>query len=226
MIRILLIVPAPGRGSALQHTFELEEDLSIEDVITSESELPANCEHIDVIGLCAQTPFNDLLWTVRQIHGHAPKSRLVLLFAPEIHDVLLSAIEMGVCGIVEQGKTAAEMFQIIRAVHTYGAASSPEFARILVKRVTDLHREVALHNPAALTRADKLSDRQWAVLGLVSQGLSNAEIADRLFITTGTVKNHIHTILSKLGADNREHASTWYSWQQQAREASLDIDGS
>jgi LuxR family maltose regulon positive regulatory protein len=54
---------------------------------------------------------------------------------------------------------------------------------------------------------EPLSDRELEVLGLVAQGLSNREIAERLFITVGTVKTHVHNIHGKLGVQRRTEAA-------------------
>ena len=59
---------------------------------------------------------------------------------------------------------------------------------------------------AAQPLIEPLSDRELEVLKLVAEGLSNSEIADKLFISTGTVKTHVHNILGKLGVDGRPRA--------------------
>lgn len=219
MIRIQLVVAVQLIGSIVRQALEGEEDITVVDVVSSPSELPEDSDQIDIICLHAETKSGNLLATIEQIREHVPGARIVLLYMPGIQDVQLSALGAGAAGFVENDQSVAEMVQTIRDVHAYGASISPDFARVLIDRVTELHHEVSFHSPIDLDHDGHLTDREWDVLALVSQGLTNAEIADRLYISVGTVKNHVHSILSKLDADSREQASYWYHWQEQAREA-------
>jgi DNA-binding NarL/FixJ family response regulator len=94
-----------------------------------------------------------------------------------------------------------ELLQKIRAIHRGEAPVSPQIAAALMERVAELRELcdelVGPENPGALT------PREREVLELLKQKFSNQEIADRLVIELGTVKNHVHNILKKLNLSSR-----------------------
>jgi DNA-binding NarL/FixJ family response regulator len=96
----------------------------------------------------------------------------------------------------------------VRAAQRDAALVSPRIAAALMSRISEL----ANWGPETDTGAasiEALTPREREVLGLVAQGLSNKEIAERLYIQTGTVKNHVHNIFKKLDVSNREEAAAF-----------------
>ena len=94
----------------------------------------------------------------------------------------------------------------IRAVHNDYAYISPDIAAALISRVAQL-RVRCERDGASIANGIDLSAREREVLDLVRQGLSNREIADRLTIEVGTVKNHMHNVLRKLNVRSRHEAA-------------------
>jgi DNA-binding CsgD family transcriptional regulator len=85
--------------------------------------------------------------------------------------------------------------------------------------MAQLSQQVRDQADLKLNLSAELTERQMEVLELVHQGLANEEISERLYISVGTVKNHVHNILKALEAKNREQASYWYALRQ--REPSM-----
>jgi DNA-binding NarL/FixJ family response regulator len=103
-----------------------------------------------------------------------------------------------------------DLLTTIRAVYNGRALISGEIAAALIQRVSEFAQAFAqtgVTPPESLN----LTAREFEVLELLSQNLSNQEIAERLVIERGTVKNHVHSILSKLGVDRREEAGNLMS---------------
>lgn len=225
MIRLLIIAPDMMLGSLLAEAVKREEDFQVLDVVISGQAPICKASDVDVIALHAEAHSGDLLIEIRRLRAQYPDARIVLVHPPGIRDIQLNALEMGASGYVGQDQTVSEMIEVIRTVHTYGAAIDPSLAQELVERVTELSWQSAMTRSASLVAGEALSEREWEVLALASDGLSNAAIAERLFISVGTVKNHMHSILTKLAADNRQQASEWYRWQREYRAVNMDGDG-
>jgi two-component system response regulator DevR len=94
----------------------------------------------------------------------------------------------------------------------------------MTKRVFDRLRD----GPTRDERLERLSDQERRVLDLVAEGLTNRQIADRLYLAEKTVKNYVSSMLSKLGMDRRSEAAAYaarLSERQSAREAARRADG-
>jgi two-component system nitrate/nitrite response regulator NarL len=129
-----------------------------------------------------------------------PSARVVALGAPEAENVVIALAEAGVLGYVTREESLDDLVATIECVARDEMACSPWMATILLKRV----RALAVDRPRPTQR---LTARESQILELVAQGLSNKEIASRLFIEVTTVKNHVHNILEKLGVKRREEAA-------------------
>ncbi len=92
----------------------------------------------------------------------------------------------------------------IRAAHAGKARVSPDIAAALMSRVAELAQLVS--QASISPEAGELTPREMEVLKLIGQGLTNQEIAEHLVIELGTVKNHVHNILNKLGVSSRRDA--------------------
>jgi DNA-binding NarL/FixJ family response regulator len=113
-------------------------------------------------------------------------------------------VEAGASGYVLKDDTVAERLRHIRAAHAGKARVSPEIAAALMSRVAELAQLVK----ESSINADlgDLTPRELEVLTLFGQDLTNQEIAERLVIELGTVKNHVHSILQKLNVASRHEA--------------------
>lgn len=225
MIRLLIIAPDMMVGSLIAEAVKHEEDFQVLDVLTGGQAYRGEPESVDVIALHAGALGSDLLIGIYRMREQYPGAKIVLLHPPDIRDIQINALEVGASGYVGQDQTVDEMLEVIRTVHAYGAAVDPDMAQVLVERVSELSWQSALPSPVALEAGQALTEREWEVLELASVGLSNADIAEQLYISVGTVKNHMHKILTKLAADNREQASDWFRWQREYRAIDMAGDG-
>jgi DNA-binding NarL/FixJ family response regulator len=129
---------------------------------------------------------------------------------PESESVILQYVMAGASGYVLQNVPAEQLLDNVRAVHEDKALVSPRVAAALMDRVAELAQVSSQYDLDPHAVAD-LTPRERDVLNLIGEGLTNQEIASRLVIEVGTVKNHVHSILRKLDVSNREEAATYLS---------------
>ncbi len=150
----------------------------------------------DVILMDLMMPEMDGVTATRLIHEKYPAVRVLALTSFQEDGLVQGALQAGACGYLMKNISARELAGAIRSAFVGKMTLSPEAAQALVQAAT---------RPAEF---DHLTDREQEVLKLLVDGLNNAEIADRLFVSLSTVKYHISNILSKLGVDNRVAAVT------------------
>jgi two-component system nitrate/nitrite response regulator NarL len=141
------------------------------------------------------------LGMVRGIAGMAPDIKVVALAVAETEDDIVSCAEAGIAGYVPREGSGADLLWTIEHVARGEAPCSPRVAATLMRRVAALAAE---RRPAS--RGVRLTPRQRQIVGLIGQGLSNREIAQRLCIELSTVTNHVHSALEKLGTHRRAEA--------------------
>jgi DNA-binding NarL/FixJ family response regulator len=136
---------------------------------------------------------------VHKLRAAAPDARIVVLATPEVEEDIVALAEAGVLGYVTREQSLDDLAAAIESVARDELVCTPWMARVLVKRVQALASQRA-------QPIDRLTARESQILELVAQGLSNKQIAARLYIEVTTVKNHVHSILEKLGVRRREEA--------------------
>lgn len=136
---------------------------------------------------------------------HLPEIQVIIVTVHREHEKIFDALKAGACGYLIKRSRAADVRQAILDVHSGGAPMSAEIARRVVE---------AFHQ--GTTKADEgqesvnLSQRETSVAQLIAEGLANKEIADRLGISTETVRGHLKNIYEKLHVRSRTEAAVKY----------------
>jgi DNA-binding NarL/FixJ family response regulator len=128
--------------------------------------------------------------------------KVIALGVPEIESEVIVCAEAGVAGFVPRGGSYEDLISVITAVSRGEFLCSPRVAACILRRLANLARSGA-SPPNSL----RLTPRELDILGLVDEGLTNKQIAQRLGIEPATVKNHVHKALQKLKSRNRTEAS-------------------
>ena len=138
-----------------------------------------------------------------------PEAKVIVLTTFNFDDYVFRSVRAGAMGYLLKDAPAEALIQTIRRVHAGEVFIQPELAsRALRELASGMETRRSPSRPQAdAPQPFDLSDREREVLVLLAQGLSNREIAERLFITEGTVKNHVSAILAKLQAENRTQAA-------------------
>lgn len=148
-------------------------------------------------------PKLDGLAAAAEIRRLVPATATVMLTTFGEDEHVARALGHGASGFLLKAGDPRELITGVRAVAEGGAYLSPQVAR----RVIELNGDRMARVPAARDRTAGLTDREREVLGLVGAGLSNAEIARRLFLTEGTVKGYLTSIFTRLDVRNRVQAA-------------------
>lgn len=143
--------------------------------------------------------------TLLQVSGDIdPKTKVVVYgLSLDREPEIVAAAEAGVSGLHVQSESFADLLEMVRTAGNGQAQCSPEVSAVLMKRV---YAFAAQANPDSST--DSLTARENEILELLDQGLTNQQIANRLSVTLHTVKNHVHSVLKKLGVGSRSEAVT------------------
>lgn len=150
----------------------------------------------------AEQSMESALQLTRAILKESPDTKVILLGVHESDHSVVQVAESGATGYASPSSSVQELAEIIGEAQKGGFTCSPSVAFTLFKRLAELASTRAPGTPEGAV----LTSRERRVLELMSQDFSNKEIAGQLFLSTYTVKNHVHRILKKLQVQNRRDA--------------------
>jgi DNA-binding NarL/FixJ family response regulator len=159
----------------------------------------------DVVVMDLNMPGISGVDATREIATVAPRTRVVVLTISADGGDVVDAVMAGACGYLLKDASVQQLVSGIRAAAAGDSLISPQ----IEAKVLELLRAQTTASPRAAGSATDLSDRELEVLKLIAIGKDNAEIAQALFISPKTVKNHISNILMKLQIENRIQAAVY-----------------
>lgn len=160
--------------------------------------------HPDVVLLDIRMPGLDGLGAAAEIRRLLPATGVIMLTTFGEDDYIERALGLGASGFLLKSGDPRELLSGIHAVAGGAAFLSPKVAQRVIARLSGGQLTRAA---AARERIAALTPREREVLTLLGSGLSNADIAAKMFVVEGTVKAHVSTILTRLGAKNRVQAA-------------------
>ena len=163
----------------------------------------ADSTHPDVVLMDIRMPGSDGIAATRRIRAGADSPRVLILTTFDLDEYVYAGLRAGASGFLLKDALAAELLAAVRAVASGEAVVAPTVTRRLIERF--IGEDAADGRPTA-AMLDVLTVREREVLTLIARGLSNAELAQRLFLSEGTVKSHVSRVLAKLGLRDRIQA--------------------
>jgi two-component system, NarL family, response regulator DegU len=199
MIRILIVEDQTLMRQGLKTILDLEPGLEVAGEATDGEAgvRQALALRPDVVLMDVQMPVLNGVEATAALCAAWPAARIIILTTFDRDDYVFQAVRSGALGYLLKDTPAEQLIETIRRVHAGEVFIQPEIASRAL-------RELMRPQAQAL---EALSDREREALVLLAQGLSNKEIAEKLVITEGTVKNHVSSILGKLQAENRTQAA-------------------
>lgn len=162
----------------------------------------------DLVLMDIRMPELDGIAATTMIVRDRPATRVLVLTTFDLDEYAFGAIRAGASGFLLKDAQRHEMLAAVRAVHRGDAALSPRITRLLLEHVGPRLGSGTAPEPDRedAARYASLTDREREVFLAIGEGLTNAEIARRLYVGESTVKTHVGRVLAKLGARDRIHA--------------------
>lgn len=208
-IRILLIDDQPLFRGAIAAILAGQPDMEV--VGEAENGLvgveQARALRPDLVILDVDMPVMNGVEAVRLIREQVMDVKVIMLTVSDSDDHVLDALRNGAHGYLLKDLRPEQLYDMIRSVMRNETPISPAVAGRLLREIRESGPQRVTSPSAQDTRT--VTRRELEILRLVAEGLSNKEIARKLVITEGTVKNHIHNALEKLHMDNRIQAAAY-----------------
>jgi DNA-binding NarL/FixJ family response regulator len=214
-IRVLLVDDHAVVRQGLRMFIEMQEDMEV---------VGEGCNGLEAISLAAQLnpdvilldllmPHMDGVEATQHILGQVPQARVLILTSFGEDDKVFPAIRAGAHGYLLKDIQPGALVLAIRETFQGKTQLHPEIARRLMAAVAATASQSApvpaVKGISLPKELEELTEREREVLGLIAQGLSNREIAQKMVISEKTVKTHVSNLLDKLGLEDRTRAAIW-----------------
>ena len=200
-LTVLIADDHPLMREALHRALEGEDDIEVvaeasdgEEAVKFASELKPNVAVMDIV-----MPKLNGIEATRKIKEIAPDTAILILTAYDDDEYVLGLLDAGAAGYLLKSARGRDLVGAIRAIRSGESVLHPKIIAKLLKRAT-----IA---PAGEHKASELlSERESEILKLVTSGMSNKEIAEKLFLSQRTIKSHLTNIFNKLNVASRSEA--------------------
>jgi DNA-binding NarL/FixJ family response regulator len=193
----MIVDDQPIVRDGLKLILSLSEEINVLCTASNGEEAVEMCEKYepDIILMDIRMPVMDGVKATRIIKERYPKVRIIVLTTFNDDSFIFEALKNGASSYLLKDVESGELINTIKIIYLGGTMLQNSVAARLVNKMNELSSQKS--------STDNLTQRELEISKLVAEGLSNKEIASKLFITEGTVKNHISSILSKLGLSHR-----------------------
>ena len=165
-------------------------------------------ERPDVILMDIRMPVMDGVECTAQISKKYPNIKVIALTTFDDEEFVFGALKSGASGYLLKGSSLEELSGAIRTVYTGGAMLNPNVASTVIRQFSTMAKNIV--NPEITDlNTNEITRSEWYIIQAVARGMSNKEIAESLWLSQGTVRNSISSILNKLHLRDRTQLAIW-----------------
>lgn len=210
MIKVLIADDQELIRSSIQIILEANPKFKVTATVADGEEVldAIKKERPDVILMDVRMPKMDGTVCTKYVKSKYPEIKVIILTTFDDDDFIFSALKYGASGYLLKGVSNDQLYQAIETVYQGGAMINPNIA----EKVFKLFSKMAQSNYAIQvdqTESKHFSKKEWRVIQQVGLGLSNKEISAKLYLSEGTVRNYISSILSQLDLRGRTQLAIW-----------------
>lgn len=206
-IRIIIVDDEKLIREGLKIILSSFEDIEVLGLCENGREAFEYCRNneVDVVLMDIRMPEWDGVLGTKLIKESRPNTKVLILTTFQDSEYIQQSLNNGASGYLLKNSSHDSLHEAIRAVHNGNAVVHPEVLPLLMTRKdgNSLSEREKIKEEASLT------ERELTIIEEIAKGLSNREIGEKLFLTEGTIKNNITTILSKLGLRDRTQIVIW-----------------
>ena len=210
MVKVLIADDQELIRQSLKIVLGADSEIEITDSVGDGTDVLKSLEKNvpDVILMAVRMPKMDGTVCTKEVKKKYPDVKIIILTTFDDDDFIYSALKYGASGYILKGISMEGLKQAIMTVHRGGSMINPDIATKVVRLFSQMAQsdfaiEVDEKGSDELTKSEKI------IIQRVGQGLSNKEIAGKLYLSEGTVRNNISRILSKLGLRDRTQLAIW-----------------
>ena len=187
---------------------EAEEDITVVGEASDGTSALAQAKalHPDVILMDVRMPGMNGIEATERIAQECPSTRVLILTTFDLDEYAFAGLRAGASGFLLKDTRPAELAEAIRTVASGEAVVSPRITQRMLEMFASSLPNSGTPAQASDPRIDSLTPREKEILVLMSQGMSNAEIAEHLVVSATTVKTHVGNVLAKLDVRDRVQA--------------------
>jgi DNA-binding NarL/FixJ family response regulator len=206
-IRVLLVDDQALFREGLETLLSVHRDIQVVGQASNGQEAIEVAAQVqpDVVLMDVRMPILNGVRATRRLKRAQPQCMVIVLTTFDDDEYVFDALRAGAVGYLLKDVASVRLVEAIRAAARGESILEPSVAAKVIAEFTRVSSMVPSAQMEQLV--EPLSERELEILGLIARGASNREIADRLFIAEGTVKNHVTHILGKLGVRDRTQAA-------------------
>jgi DNA-binding NarL/FixJ family response regulator len=205
-IRTLIADDHSLMRQGLKQILEIEDDIEVVGLAADGEDAIAKCLELkpDIVLMDINMPNMNGIQALRRIRDMGLDIKIIMLTIHDDREYLFETVNIGAEGYVLKDAESSSLINAIRSVYEGDSYIHPSLASEFVKEYKKRGR-----GSAKELGKENLTRREYEVLTLIAEGLNSKEIAEKLFISEKTVKNHVSNILKKIGVSDRTQAAIY-----------------
>ena len=210
MTRILIVDDQELFRDSLSIIMKSSDEIEVTGAVASVDEALASIRKTmpDAVLMDIRMPGKDGVEGTRLIKNRYPNVKVIVLTTFDDDEYVYGALKYGASGYLLKGCSKAELMKAIHLALSGGAMINPEIATKVIRQFSEMaRREDIIQVSDEL--ADQLNESEIKIIRVVGRGLSNREISATLYLSEGTVRNYISSILTKLELRDRTQLAIW-----------------